>query len=356
MTDHRFFCRAGPFSVDQIAKKIRGEVADPADRGLAISDIAPLDAAGIGDITVFAGMPYLAIFQATRAGAVVTTRELADKATVLMQDPAPDHPGTRVRPCLIYVHQPRLAYAEIGHLFYPDEAVEPRIDPRAVIDASATIGDGARIEAGAVIGAHAEIGARCHVGHNSVIGHGVVMGPDCVIGANCSISHAIIGASARIGSCVAIGGEGFGFVPGPGGLVRMRQLGRVIIEDRVEIGANCAIDRGATGDTVIGAGSVLDNLVQIGHNVRLGRNCVVSGQAGVAGSTTIGDGVMIGGQSAISDHLTIGAGARIAGKSGVMRDVEAGATVGGYPAMPLRQWHRQTATLARIAARGSAKP
>ena len=135
----------------------------------------------------------------------------------------------------------------------------------------------------------------------------------------------------------------------------MLQLGRVIIEDSAAIGSNCTIDRGAMGDTVIGAGTVIDNLVQIGHNVRLGRRCVLSGQVGIAGSTVLGDDVMVGGQSAISDHLVIGSGARIAGKSGVMRNIEAGGGVGGYPALPLRQWHRQTAGLLRLFSRKSEK-
>jgi UDP-3-O-[3-hydroxymyristoyl] glucosamine N-acyltransferase len=341
MTDHRFYNRAPPLSLGEIAGKIGGELSDAACAARAITDLAPLETAGDGDISVFTGQPYAEAFRATRAGAIVTTRSLAEECAAAVP--------------MIYVAQPRLAYAQIGHLFYPEPPVEAGVDPRALIDPRARIGEGARVEAGAVIGACAEIGARCHIGHNAVIGPGVTMGPDCTIGANSCISHAVIGASVRISSCVTVGGEGFGFVPGPSGLMRMRQLGRVIIEDGVDIGANCAIDRGATGDTVIGAGSVLDNLVQIGHNVRLGRNCILSGQAGIAGSTVVGDGVMIGGQSAISDHLTIGAGARIAGKSGVMRDVGPGATVAGYPAVPVRQWHRQSASLARLAA-AFAKP
>src|SRR5260370_15396888 len=140
-----------------------------------------------------------------------------------------------------------------------------------------------------------------------------------------------MGGGGSVATGVSIGSQGFGFVAGPKGLVRMLQLGRVIIEDGVEIGANCAIDRGATGDTVIGAGTVLDNLVHIGHNVRLGRQCIICGQVGIAGSTVVGDGVMMGGQVGVSDHLTIGAGVRIAAKSGVMRDVEAGMAVGGSP-------------------------
>jgi UDP-3-O-[3-hydroxymyristoyl] glucosamine N-acyltransferase len=334
MTDQRFFHRAGPFALADIARHVGGTLSDETAATYSITDIAPLESAQEGDISVFTGTPYQDAFRQTRAGAVVTARALAGKA------PA----GLR----MIFVAQPRLAYAQIGLLLYPVETVEPGIDPRAQVADSAKLGNGVRIESGAVIGARAEIGARCHIGHNSVIGPGVILGDDCAIDANCSITHAIIGASVRIASGVTIGSEGFGFVPGPKGLTRMRQLGRTIIEDRVEIGANCAIDRGATGDTVIGAGSVLDNLVHIGHNVRLGKNCILAGQVGIAGSTVLGDWVVMGGQVAIADHLTIGSGVRIAGKSGVTRDLADGVTVAGFPAIPVRQWHRQTVSLARL--------
>jgi UDP-3-O-[3-hydroxymyristoyl] glucosamine N-acyltransferase len=181
-----------------------------------------------------------------------------------------------------------------------------------------------------------------------VIDDHVSIGGEAVIGSNCSISHALIGAAVNISSNVSIGGEGFGFVPGPQGPVRLSHVGLVIIGNRVEIGSNCAIDRGGLGNTVIGDMTALDNLVQIGHNVQIGKGCVFAGQSGVAGSVTIGDYVMVGGAVSISDHVTVGNGAKIAGKSGVMRDVGPGETVAGYPAMPIRQWHRQTTALAKL--------
>src|SRR5581483_1518594 len=224
----------------------------------------------------------------------------------------------------------------------------PFIHPRAVVAASARIGADTAIAAGAVIGENVTIGPRCGIGANVVIEDGVSLGADVTVGANSSISHALIGNRVTIAFQVSIGSEGFGFVAGSKGPIRMSQVGRVVIGDGADIGSNCAIDRGCLGDTEIGAMTALDNLVQIGHNVKIGKGCVLAGQAGVAGSTVLGDYVMVGGGVSISDHLTIGTGAKIAGKSGVMRDVAPGEIVAGYPAVPVRQWHKQSAMLARL--------
>jgi len=334
MTDPRFFRRNGPFSLAEIAERIGAAPIDDETGRIMIHDIAALETAGPNEVSVFNDARYRAALAATRAGAIVTSRNLAAQA--------PN--GSN----LLIAAEPRLAYAQIGHLFYPTPALDPGIAASADIHPTATIGAGAQIASGAQIGRDAVIGAGCFIGAHVVLGDGVVLGDECRVEANTAISFTLIGARVEIATGVSIGGQGFGFVPGPKGLTRMLQLGRVIIEDDVEIGANCAIDRGATGDTVIGAGSVLDNLVHIGHNVRLGRSCIICGQVGIAGSTVVGDGVMMGGQVGVADHLTIGAGARIAAKSGVMRDVPPGMTVGGFPAMEIKQWHRQTTGLARL--------
>jgi UDP-3-O-[3-hydroxymyristoyl] glucosamine N-acyltransferase len=227
----------------------------------------------------------------------------------------------------------------------------PWIAPTAWIDATAALGEGCRVEPGAVIGAGARIGARCHVGPGVAIGGGVVLGDDCIVGANASVSHAVVGNRVMLYPGVRIGQDGFGFAMGPQGHVKVPQLGRVIIGDDVEIGANSTIDRGAGPDTVIGEGCMIDNLVQIGHNVQLGRGCVIVAQVGISGSTRLGDFVAVGGQVGIAGHLKIGSGVRIAAQSGVMRDIGAGETVGGSPAQPMAEWLRQSAMLSKMARR-----
>lgn len=334
MTDRRFFRRSGPFALGQIAAHVDADLPTPESSSFMVQDVASLDSAKSGDLSVFYDSKHAERFSASHAGVVITTQSLSGR----------EHNGS----LLLIVNDPRLAFAQIGHLFYPQDALLPGAHASATIDPTAKIGTGTEIGAGAVIGANVSIGARCLIGSNAVIGSGTEMADDCSIGANTSISYAMIGNRVRIGSNVSVGGEGFGFVAGSKGILRVPQLGRVVIEDGVEIGDNCAIDRGTMGDTVIGAGTAIDNLVQIAHNVRIGKFCAIAGQTGLAGSATIGDFVMIGGAVAIKDHVTVGSHARIAGRAGVMRDIAPHETVAGLPAVPVRQWHRQTLALEKL--------
>ena len=333
MTDDRFYERAGPFTLGEIATKLGAEIAkgEPAD--LKLRDVASLESAEAGDISLFSDAKYANAFAVTKASVVITSDRLA----------ALPHGVT-----LLVVPNPRLAFAQVGHIFYPPPKLQPGMRAAAPVHPTATVGDGSEIGPGGEIGAGAQIGKNSFIGNNVVIGHGVVIGDDCRIGPGCVITHSVIGNRVVMGPNNSIGNQGFSFVPSLEGLLRVPQLGRVIIEDDVEFGSNCNVDRGAIGDTLIERGVRCDSLIHVAHNVRIGKACVFAGQAGVAGSAVIGDYVMVGGAVSISDHVTIGKGAKIAGKSGVMRDVAAGETVAGYPAVPIRQWHKQTAMLTRL--------
>lgn len=335
MADPRFFVVAGPFTVGEVARRTGATIVGAGKEKLVLRDVAPLDIAAADQLSFLDNRKYLKTFRQTHAGACFVHPDLAceaPKGTALLVTPAPYR-----------------AYALAAQAFYPEPPPVPGIAPSAVIDATVDLGEGCRIEANAVVGDHAKLGRRCLVGPNAVIGAGVVLGDDVRIGAGASLSHSLIGNRVRIYPGARLGQDGFGFAPEPAGFVKVPQLGRVVVGDDVEIGANSTVDRGAGPDTIIGPGTMIDNLVQIGHNVQIGRQCVLVAQTGISGSTKLGDFVMIGGQGGLIGHLNIGAGAKIGAQAGVMRDVAPGKTVLGSPAFPVREFHRQVAALRRLA-------
>lgn len=306
-----------------------------ADGDKQIFDVAPLETAGFNDLSFFDNKRYFDAFTRSEAGACVVRPDRAEAAPAGMN--------------LLFSEDPYRAFALISQAFYPQPVRNRGISHAAHVDPSAKIGESTEILPGAVVQEGATVGARCHIGPNAVIGPNVVVGDDCIVGACASLSHCLIGDRVRLQSGVRVGDPGFGFAPHPEGHVTVPQLGRVIIGNDVDIGSNTSIDRGAGPDTIIGDGCRIDNLVQIGHNVRLGRGCIIVSQSGVSGSSVLEDFVIVAGKSGIAGHLRIGQGAKIAGGSGVMRDVPPGAEVMGTPAVPIKRYFRQLTVLAKLA-------
>ncbi|MBE7217827.1 MAG: UDP-3-O-(3-hydroxymyristoyl)glucosamine N-acyltransferase [Caulobacteraceae bacterium] len=332
MPDSRFYLALGPTTVGDLARLTGAELVDAGDAERPIAGVAPLVRATAQDVGFLHDRRYVADLRASSAGAVFVLAAQADQSP----------PGC----ARLVTPEPLVAYAAAAEALHRPRilvASDPLLHPDAELEEDVELGPGS------VVGAGVRIGRGTRVGANTVINPGVQLGRNCRVGANATLGFALIGDRVRILAGAVIGEEGFGVAGGRGGAVDVPQLGRVILQDGVSVGANTCIDRGAWEDTVVGENTKIDNLVQIAHNVVMGRNCLLAAHTGISGSCTVGDGVMFGGRAGIADHIDIGSGARIAAAAGVMKDVPAGEIYCGAPARPLRRFMRETAWLARNA-------
>ena len=334
MPDPRFFNCSGPITLSHLAEISGAILGGGTDKFKEMHNVAPLDKAGPDDLSFLDNLKYKDDFIATKAGACFVQPGMVQYA------PA----GT----ALLITEQPYKSYALAAQAFYPNKSPNPFRSEMAFIHETATVPDNCVIHPGAVIEGGVVLGEHVMIEAGAIIKQNVVIGSHTRIGPNAVVSHAIIGEYVNIYPGTCIGQDGFGFAPDPSGFVKVPQLGRVIVENHVEIGANTTIDRGAGPDTIIGQGTWIDNLVQIGHNVKIGKGCIIVSQVGISGSTVLGDYVAIGGQGGVAGHLKIGSGARIAAQSGVMKDIPAGEEHMGSPSMPIKQYMRQVAMLKRL--------
>ena len=313
---------------------------------IVISGLDAADRAVPGQMTFVRTAKFVNAWKESQASAAMVAADIAVER--LVPDGMQEYPGK----ALIVVADVDLAMIQVLERFMP--AQEPRVagvhphasvHPDAKVDASASIGPNCSIAAGAVIGANAVLVANVSVGFNAKIGAGTVLYPNVVVYERCEV-----GAGCMLHAGVIIGADGFGYHPRPDGrgVMKIPHIGNVVIHDGVEIGANTCIDKGKFGSTVVGAGTKIDNLVQVGHNCRIGRSCIMCGESGLAGSVTLGDGVVVGGRAAVSDNVTVGSGAKIAGYSGVTSDVPPGAVYMGVPAGPANEWRRIYASLRKM--------
>lgn len=346
MTEPVFFRPARGVSLAEAALLADAVLPAGVDPTRLVFGVAPLEIAGPDDLAYMDNARYVAALGASRAGVVLVSERYAARVSA----------NTIPIICL----DPHRAYAKILGQLFPD-AMSPGsffgasgIAPGAIVHPDARIEQGAIIDPGAVVGADAEIGRGTVIGANSVVGPGVRIGRDCAVAPGVVLQHALLGNRVIIHPGVRIGQDGFGFAVGKSHL-KAPQIGRVIIQDDVEIGANTTVDRGATRDTMIGEGTKIDNLVQIAHNVVIGRHCVIVSQVGIAGSTTLEDYVVIGGQVGVIGHIRIGAGSQIAATSNVNSDVPPGSIWGGTPARPVKDWFREIAALKKLASRDRSK-
>jgi UDP-3-O-[3-hydroxymyristoyl] glucosamine N-acyltransferase len=335
VADPRFFDRAGPFSLREVAARAGALLAGDGDR--PIEDVAPLASAGRSQIAFFEDRKLEAQLARSGAGAVLVRD--GDRALV---------PASAVP---LITTEPYRAYARVAELFYGDDSGAPAgVHADASVAVSARLGTGVAVGAGAVIEDDAELGDGCRIGANAVVGRRCILGPGCRVGPGASVAYALIGARTIIHAGARLGQDGFGFALGlEHG--KVPQLGRVLVGDDVEIGANTTIDRGALGDTVIGSGTKIDNLVQIAHNVVVGEHCVIVAQSGISGSTELGHHVVVAAQCGITGHLTIGPAARLAARTAVIGDLDGDADYGGAPAVPAQEWRRQLVAIRRLGRR-----